>query len=113
MDKFKVLNYATDAIDDLQYFIGISGERGDRGAAQATQALVSLMRRGVKFLLPNCAEIVDKAFAWRGTSRTVASAVSGHCLRSSVGERRTRNSLRERGAADAIVAAHRSLLGTG
>jgi hypothetical protein len=61
MDKLKVLNYAVDAIEDLQYFVSFSRSRGDEDAARATQALVDLIRRGVKFLLPNCAEIVDTA----------------------------------------------------
>jgi hypothetical protein len=61
MDNVKLYNYAADAIDSLQQFAANVESRGDTGSAAATRRLVELLRKGEKFLLPNCAEIVDTA----------------------------------------------------
>ncbi|MEW6347328.1 MAG: hypothetical protein AB1704_42425 [Pseudomonadota bacterium] len=59
-DKIDIVNYASDAIDDLITFAKFWKTR-DAASAAVTMKLVELLRTGIKFLLPNCAEIVDGA----------------------------------------------------
>ncbi|CAN7335336.1 hypothetical protein LJR034_001718 [Caballeronia sp. LjRoot34] len=60
MDKpIEITHYTSFAIDDL-LFPGKQWKAERPQSARQIGSLVDLMRRGVKFLLPNCAELIDE-----------------------------------------------------
>lgn len=58
-NPIEITHYTSFAIDDL-LFLGKQWKAARLQSARQIGSLVDLMRRGVKFLLPNCAELIDE-----------------------------------------------------
>jgi len=58
-DIIQPLNYSAHAIEDLSRTAADWKERGAVRSARALHGVIELLRRSVKFILPNCCNLID------------------------------------------------------